>query len=102
MKVLVWGSIKIKELDIRKYLPNGCDQIIMGGIGGVDFRVTQYAMDNGIRLAIMLPANESIDVEKMIIKSDEAVIFTNEYISSVVAYCVRHGKPYEIIKREKK
>ena len=55
MKLLIAGSRSIKDFDLAPYIPDGVDEIISGGAGGVDTLAEKYADDHRISKRIIRP-----------------------------------------------
>ncbi len=55
MKVAVFGSRNITEVNLKEYLPEGTEEIVSGGAVGVDSVAARYAKENGIKLVEFLP-----------------------------------------------
>ncbi len=98
MKTVIWKSRNTKELDLSKYLPTDCDTLIMGGKGGYDSRVLNFAWDNDMKTCIHYPINDTVVIENIISDADLVLIFSNEEIEEIITECEKLEKPYKIIK----
>ena len=55
MKTAIIGSRGITDIDIEAYLPADTDEIVSGGVKGVDTLAREYAERHGIKLTEFLP-----------------------------------------------
>ena len=55
MKLLIAGSRSIKEYDIARHVPEGCELIITGGASGIDTLAEEYADKNRLSKLILRP-----------------------------------------------
>ena len=97
MKVAVLFSNKVKDLDIEKYLPDECEEIIIGGECGFDGRVSSYAIDNGKSLQLRLPVSKMVKMESVIEDADYVVAFTKRPRRKLKSLCKNSGKGYSEI-----
>ena len=58
MRVAVVGSRGACGIDIGKFLPDDCHEIVSGGAKGVDRLAASYAVARGIKLTEFLPQYE--------------------------------------------
>lgn len=107
MKVAIIGSRGVKTIEIEKYLPDDCDEIVSGGAAGVDACAAAYARERGIKLTEFLPQYARYGRAAPIVRNKEIVDYA-EYVlafwdgssagtKSVIAYCRKRGKPCRII-----
>ena len=55
MKVAIFGSRSITEVDLKNFIPEGVTEIVSGGARGIDTLAAEYARENGIKLVEFLP-----------------------------------------------
>lgn len=107
MKIAIVGSRKIVDVDIKKYLPDECDEIISGGAVGVDKCAERYALENKIKFTVFLPeykcygrAAPILRNKEIVNAADEVLIFwdgSSRGTKSVMEYCDKIFKPYKLI-----
>jgi predicted Rossmann fold nucleotide-binding protein DprA/Smf involved in DNA uptake len=55
VKIAIFGSRNIKNVNLKEFLPEEVDEIVSGGAVGVDTVAANYAKENGIKLVEFLP-----------------------------------------------
>lgn len=55
MKIAIFGSRQITDVELSGFLPEDVTEIVSGGAVGVDTVAADYAMANGIKLVEFLP-----------------------------------------------
>ena len=58
MRLAIFGSRNLVDVDISAYIPEGVTEIISGGARGVDQLARQYARKKGIPIVEFLPKYE--------------------------------------------
>ena len=107
MKIAVVGSRGITRLDMGKFLPNGCDEIVSGGAKGVDACAANFARLHNIKLTEFLPRYEKYGRAAPIVRNKEIVDYADEVIAfwdgvskgtySVIEYCKKTETPCKVI-----
>ena len=107
MKIAVIGSRSITSVDIGRYLPEMCDEIVSGGAAGVDRCAEEYARNKGIRCTVILPEYERFGRAAPIVRNKAIVEYADLVFAfwdggskgtlSVIKYSKQIGKPCEII-----
>ena len=55
MKIAIVGSRSITCVDLERFIPPQCTEIVSGGARGVDTCAREYALKHGIKLTEFLP-----------------------------------------------
>ena len=107
MKIAIVGSRNIEEINIEKYLPKECDEIISGGALGVDRCAAVYAWEQGIKLTEFYPIYQKYGRGAPILRNRQIVEYADEILIfwdgkskgtlSVIRYCEKMRKPYHIV-----
>lgn len=107
MRIAVIGSRSITSVDIGRYLPETCDEIVSGGAVGVDRLAEEYARKEGIECTVILPEYERYGRAAPIVRNKEIVELADLVLAfwdgssrgtlSVIKYAKQVGKPCEII-----
>ena len=82
MKIAVIGSREIDNIDLKKHLPEECDEIVSGGARGVDTLAANYAKENGLALTEFLPNYEAFGRSAPLIRNRGIV----DYADGVIAF----------------
>ena len=112
MKIAVIGSREIDNIDLKKHLPEECDEIVSGGARGVDTLAANYAVQNGIKLTEFLPNYEVFGKSAPIVRNRTIVDYADGVIAFwdgisrgtayVINYCNKVGKPVKIVRMRRK
>ena len=104
MKVAVVGSRDIKTLDLEKYIPDTCTEIVSGGAKGVDHLAAAYAKKRGWKLTEFLPEYEKYGRGAPIVRNREIVAYADVVLAfwngksrgtwSTIEFCKKVGKAY--------
>jgi hypothetical protein len=107
MKIAIIGSRKVKNVDIQRYLPKGCEEIISGGACGVDACAQEYAQTVGLPLRVFYPQYERYGRGAPIVRNREIVEYADEVLAFwdgrsagtrwVIRYCEKVGKACRVI-----
>ena len=107
MKIAIVGSRNIESIDVNRYLPKYCNEIISGGARGVDKLAEQLAKDNKIKLTVFLPEYRRYGRGAPIVRNKMIVDYADEVIAFwdgcskgtewIINYCKRIEKPCRII-----
>ena len=107
MRGAVVGSRGACGIDIGKFLPDDCHEIVSGGAKGVDRVAASYAVARGIKLTEFLPQYEKYGRAAPIVRNKEIVAYADMVLafwdgcspgtSFVIHYCEKAGKPCHII-----
>ena len=110
MKVAVVGSRGIRRINLEKYLPKECDEIVSGGAIGVDTLARNYAIANGLKLKEFLPEYEKYGRRAPILRNFLIVDYADEVIAfwdgesrgtfSVIDYCYKKGKKIRVVRKD--
>ena len=79
MKIAVVGSRSITKIDLAPYLLD-CDEIVSGGVKGVDACVAEYARKSKITLTEFLPEYERYGKVAPIIRNHKIVNYADKVI----------------------
>ena len=106
-KIAIVGSRTLSDIDIEKYLPEGCSEIISGGANGADRAAADFAVSHGIKLTEILPQYEKygraapIIRNKLIVDNADMVIAfwdgKSKGTLSVITYCKKQKKEFLLI-----
>lgn len=55
MKLAVIGSRGIESVELARYIPDSCREVVSGGARGIDRCAEEYARQKGLRLTVFLP-----------------------------------------------
>lgn len=112
MKIAVIGSREIDNIDLKKHLPEGCDEIVSGGARGVDSLAAAYARANGLALTEFLPNYEAFGRGAPLIRNRGIVDYADAVIAFwdgesrgtayVIKYCEKVGKPVKIVRMRRR
>ena len=107
MKIAVVGSRGIKSVDLEKYLPKECDEIVSGGAKGVDQCAAEYARRKQIKLTEFFPQYEKYGRAAPIRRNDQIVEYADQVIAfwdgvskgtlSVIKHCEKTNTPHQVI-----
>ena len=107
MKIAIIGSRTIENIDLKKYLPEHCDEVVSGGAKGVDTCVAEYALLKGIKLTEFLPDYRRYNKGAPLIRNKQIVDYSDNVIAfwdgismgtlSVINYCKKQKKPCTVI-----
>ena len=107
MKVAIIGSRGIIHVNIEKYLPNECTEIVSGGARGIDTVATVFAKERNIKLTEFLPLYERYGRAAPIVRNKQIVEYADAVIAfwdgksrgtkSVIDYCRKLKKTCTII-----
>ena len=111
MKLLIVGSRSIKDFDLSPYIPDGVDEIISGGAGGIDSIAEKYADDHKISKHIIRPQYKRFGKAAPILRNKEMVLLADEVLViwdgrskgslSTVKYAKEMNKNVNVITYEK-
>ena len=98
MKIAIIGSRNLQVIDIEKYLPPDCTEIVSGGAKGIDACAEQYARKHQIPFTLFLPDYERYGRAAPIVRNKQIVAYADEVIAfwdgrskgtlSVIQYCL--------------
>ncbi len=107
MKIAIIGSRTIENIDLKKYLPEHCDEVVSGGAKGVDRKAAEYAITHNLKLTEFLPDYKRYNKGAPLIRNKQIVDYTDAVIAfwdgkskgtlSVINYCKKTNTPYTII-----
>ncbi len=107
MKVAVIGSRTIEEVDLEKYLPKECDEIVSGGAKGVDQCAAEYARRKQIKLTEFFPKYEKYGRAAPIRRNYQIVEYADQVLAfwdgvskgtlSVIKHCEKTNTPHKVI-----
>ena len=81
MKVAIFGSRNIKEINLKEYLPEGITEIVSGGAMGVDTVAANYARENSIKLVEFLPEYNIYGRKAPLVRNRKIVEYADEGIA---------------------
>ena len=107
MRIAIVGSRGINSVELKKFLPEECDEIVTGGAKGVDTYAEEFAVKNGIKVKVFLPAYEKYGRAAPIVRNKQIVDYSDRVIAfwdgvskgtlSVIKYCDKKGVPCDTV-----
>ena len=107
MKIAVVGSRGIETVDLEKYLPKECDEIVSGGAKGVDQCAAEYARRKQIKLTEFFPQYEKYGRAAPIRRNYQIVEYADQVLAfwdgtskgtlSVIKYCEKTNTPHRVV-----
>ena len=107
MKIAIIGSRNLQVIDIEKYLPPDCTEIVSGGAKGIDTCAEQYACKHHIPCTVFLPEYEKFGRAAPIKRNKQIVDYADMILAFwdgcshgtrfVIQYCKKTKKPCRVI-----
>ena len=108
MKIAIVGSRTVTYVNLEKWIPPQCTEIVSGGARGVDTCAREYALKHGLKLTEFLPEYNKYGRHAPLVRNDEIV----KYADMVWAFwdgqsrgtlytlrkCKELGKPWRLFR----
>jgi predicted Rossmann fold nucleotide-binding protein DprA/Smf involved in DNA uptake len=107
LKIAIIGSRGLECEELGLYIPKSCNEIVSGGAKGIDTCAKKYAIAHNILISEFLPEYEKFGRAAPIMRNKQIVDYADKVLAfwdgkskgtkSVIEYCKKTNKAYEVI-----